>query len=255
MPNDALQPTTPPMGLDEGSHGVLLLVARVLCAPALVAASWWPAPPARARRLGALLAAIGRGYVALQLLHQLAQLAAGRLLPVDGPARGGWAFAACSLAAGAACAVLAAQTPAPAAGVRPGPTRGDPRDGSVPIAASDSTRRDSVPAFIADTTVRRGVAERFPDALRGGMGRRPFLWILADAQDRVLGTATGRQGLSRNKFGQEGLDWEAARRKFPEQLPPAMTRDDRAQWNAVAIAGADTAQVIWIRVARPVAPR
>ena len=38
MPNDALQPTTPPMGLDEGSHGVLLLVARVLCAPALVAA-------------------------------------------------------------------------------------------------------------------------------------------------------------------------------------------------------------------------
>jgi hypothetical protein len=162
---------------------------------------------------------------------------------------------AAAVAASAACAVLAAQTPAPAAGVRPGPTRGDPRDGSVPIAASDSTRRDSVPAFIADTTVRRGVAERFPDALRGGMGRRPFLWILADAQDRVLGTATGRQGLSRNKFGQEGLDWEAARRKFPEQLPPAMTRDDRAQWNAVAIAGADTAQVIWIRVARPVAPR
>jgi hypothetical protein len=34
-----------------------------------------------------------------------------------------------------------------------------------------------------------------------------------------------------------------------------MTRDDRAQWSAVATAGADTADVIWIRAARPVVPR
>jgi hypothetical protein len=155
---------------------------------------------------------------------------------------------AAAVTASAACTVLAAQTPAPAAGVRPGPARGEPRDAAVSTAASDTAPPETA-AFIPDTTIRRAVAERFAEALPGGLGHRPLLWILADARDRVLATATGREGLSRNRFGQEGLDWDAARRTFPGRVPPAMTRADRAQWSAVP-AGADSVEVIWIRVAR-----
>lgn len=75
----------------------------------LVAACWGPASTVRRRRLGALAAGVAGGYVVLQLLHQAAQLAAGLLLAADGHAAGappGWAFAACSLTAGAGCAVL-----------------------------------------------------------------------------------------------------------------------------------------------------
>lgn len=73
--------------------------------PFLVAACWWPAPAARSRRLGALLAGVAGGYLTLLLLHQAAQVAAGLLLTTAG-APPGWAFAACSLGASAGCAVL-----------------------------------------------------------------------------------------------------------------------------------------------------
>lgn len=80
-------------------------------APHLVVACWWPAPTVRRRRLGALFAGVAGGYLTLLLLHQAAQLMAGLLLTyaghaTGGPAIGGWAFVACSLAAGAGCAVL-----------------------------------------------------------------------------------------------------------------------------------------------------
>jgi hypothetical protein len=75
-------------------------------APHLVWACWWPRPAARGRRAAALLAGVAGGYLTFLLLHQAAQLAAGLLLAAAGGAAG-WAFAACSLAAGAGCAVLA----------------------------------------------------------------------------------------------------------------------------------------------------
>lgn len=70
-------------------------------APYLIAACWWPATRTRRRRLGALLAGVTAGYLTLLLLHQAAQLMAGLLLTYAG-----WVFVACSLAAGAGCAVL-----------------------------------------------------------------------------------------------------------------------------------------------------
>jgi hypothetical protein len=78
----------------------------VWSAPYLVTACWWPAPAARSRRLGALLAGVAGGYLTLLLLHQVAQVAAGLLLTEAGDDAAGWAFATCSLAAGVACAVL-----------------------------------------------------------------------------------------------------------------------------------------------------
>jgi imidazolonepropionase-like amidohydrolase len=77
--------------------------------PHLLAACLWPAPTTRRRRLGALLAGVLGGYLTLLLLHQTAQFVAGLMLADAGHASGdptGWAFAACSLAAGAGCGVL-----------------------------------------------------------------------------------------------------------------------------------------------------
>lgn len=76
----------------------------------LVAASWWPGPAARPRRLAALLPGVAVGYVTILVLHQLLQVAAGALLGSAGVAPGtasaGPALAACSIAAGAVAGVL-----------------------------------------------------------------------------------------------------------------------------------------------------
>lgn len=78
--------------------------------PHLLAACWWRGgSPSGGRRGAALLAAVAGSYVALQFLHQVAQLAAGLLLARASPGTqgvGGWAFAACSIVAGFGSAVL-----------------------------------------------------------------------------------------------------------------------------------------------------
>jgi CubicO group peptidase (beta-lactamase class C family) len=76
-------------------------------APPLLAATCWPASGGRARRAGELLAAGLGGLVLVQLLHQAAQLLTTRALTSAGLAAGGALAVACSLVAGAGCAVLA----------------------------------------------------------------------------------------------------------------------------------------------------
>lgn len=122
-----------------------------------------------------------------------------------------------------------------------------------------------------DSTLRRAVAEHYPAALAGGVGREPMLWFVVDARNVVLRTATGRDGLSRwsparvrdsmqmfllsmsdsaraeaETHGIEYLDVKAARRKFPE-LRRAGAEPDFMQWSSVH-AGPDTVSVIWIRL-------
>jgi hypothetical protein len=99
---------------------------------------------------------------------------------------------------------------------------------------------------VPDSVIRRAVAEHFPTALSGAMGPRPFLWILADGQDRVLRSASGRDGLSRRPTGEEALDWGAAARKLPG-MPRAARPGDLLQLGFLA-AGADTVAVAWVRL-------
>jgi hypothetical protein len=75
-------------------------------APHLVAACWWPHVVARRRRLGRLVVGTAGGYLTLLLLHQGVQLLAGLVLTNAGDGGASWTLAACSLAAGAAGAVL-----------------------------------------------------------------------------------------------------------------------------------------------------
>jgi hypothetical protein len=90
--------------------------------------------------------------------------------------------------------------------------------------------------------MRRVVAERHPGALAGGLGARPFVWVLADGQDRVIRSATGRDGLRRN-----GVTWGAAMRMLPG-MPPSASEGDMLQLGRLA-AGADTVSVVWVRLA------
>lgn len=78
--------------------------------PHLLVAAWRRGDGGRpARRTAALLAAVAGSYLALQLLHQAAQWAAGLLLPraaPGAPAVAGWPFATCSIVAGFGAAVF-----------------------------------------------------------------------------------------------------------------------------------------------------
>ncbi len=94
---------------------------------------------------------------------------------------------------------------------------------------------------VPDSEIRRAVAVRYPGALTGRMGPRPYVWLLTDREGRILRSATGRDGLSRWSYrylrdsmpslltdltpaerakvkvsGLEYLDAAAMRRKFPE---------------------------------------
>jgi len=102
--------------------------------------------------------------------------------------------------------------------------------------------------FIPESTLRGGVAERFPEALTGKMGRSPFLWIVADSAGTVLRSATGRQWLSRNRDGKETLDWDAIVRRFPE-VPPSNAPGGMFQWSSFE-EGDVTVNVVWVRLAR-----
>jgi hypothetical protein len=74
-------------------------------APALAGRRWWPARRQRARRLGRLGAAVAGGLLLLQCLALAAQLLAAQALSAAGVGGGGWPFAACVLAGGAAAGV------------------------------------------------------------------------------------------------------------------------------------------------------
>jgi hypothetical protein len=87
------------------------------------------------------------------------------------------------------------------------------------LAQSPANSRSSVAPEadrgIPDSVMRRAVTEHFPGALAGAMGVRPFVWILADSNDKVLRTAIGRDGLVRDPAGKESLTWGAAARMLP----------------------------------------
>jgi len=100
--------------------------------------------------------------------------------------------------------------------------------------------------FVADSILRRHVAERFPAALTGGMGSQPALWFLVDADGTVLRTATGREALSRDSTGREVLDWTAVMRAFPG-LPASMSPGGFFQWSALPV-DRGTVSIMWVRL-------
>lgn len=107
---------------------------------------------------------------------------------------------------------------------------------------------------IFDATARHAVAERYPQALRGEMGTHAAIWIVADARDSVLGSATGHEGFSRGPIIDsvpeqgEWIEWESGMRMFPGVVPP-ISPGAFVQWKMLAV-GRDTVNVIWFRVSR-----
>jgi hypothetical protein len=78
------------------------------------------------------------------------------------------------------------------------------------------------------------------------MGAEPFVWILADSEDRVLRSATGREGLRRDAAGRETIDWESAARMLPG-MPRSARPGDLLGLSRVPL-GADSVSVVWVRI-------
>jgi hypothetical protein len=127
------------------------------------------------------------------------------------------------------------------------------RGASTPAPVARSAA--SVPKVrpVDDTTLRRAVAEHYPEALVGGMGRRPLVWFAADSAGRVLRAASGRHALNHDSAGRESLDWAAATRALPG-VPPSAHPGDLLEWGHVVTAS-DTVEVVWVRLQRGLASR
>jgi hypothetical protein len=110
------------------------------------------------------------------------------------------------------------------------------------LAQSASNAQSEIP----DSVLRRAVTEHFPGALTGTMGAQPFVWILADSNNRVLRVASGREGLVHDGSGKESLTWGAAARMLPG-MPRSAHPGDLLQWGFVS---ADTVKVgvAWVRL-------
>jgi hypothetical protein len=100
---------------------------------------------------------------------------------------------------------------------------------------------------LPERTLLRGVAESNPAALAGGLGAHPMVWILADARDSVLGSATGRARIAHDSTGAELVTWSSAADMLPG-MPASASPGDLLRWGRIA-AGDDTVDVIWVRLA------
>lgn len=113
-------------------------------------------------------------------------------------------------------------------------------------AQSPGTATASVDSGVPDSVLRTAVARYFPAALEGRAGAGPVLWVLADGRNRVLRTATGRDGLRRGPLGAETLTWEAAAGKLAD-MPESASPGDLLQWGLVSTR-AGKVDVIWVRI-------
>lgn len=74
------------------------------------------------------------------------------------------------------------------------------RSPEIGVMLAEASRRMNAELqnhLVPDSLIRQAVMHYYPSALSGGMGPRPYLWFIIDADNRLLRTATGRDGLSR----------------------------------------------------------
>lgn len=116
-----------------------------------------------------------------------------------------------------------------------------------------SPARPAASAEVPEGVLRAAVARHYPAALSGQAGPGPVLWVLADGRNRVLRTATGRDGLRRAPYAGEQLTWEAAAAKLPG-MPLSASPGDLLQWGHVSTR-AGRVDVIWVRIDAGLAAR
>ena len=112
-----------------------------------------------------------------------------------------------------------------------------------PARSTFPTPADPLP----ERTLLRGVAASNPAALAGALGARPMVWILADARDSVLRSATGRDRLAHDSTGAEVVTWSIAADMLPG-MPASASPGDLLKWGHIAV-GDDTVNVVWVRLA------
>jgi beta-lactamase regulating signal transducer with metallopeptidase domain len=114
------------------------------------------------------------------------------------------------------------------------------------------------PPPVPSAVIRRAVETHYPTALTGGMGRRPYLWFVGDRTNRVLGFASGREGLGVDQLElrrrglpsqtlTDAITWGSVVRMVPGTPPSAQRRGDLLQVATFPI-GADTVVVVWARL-------
>ena len=123
----------------------------------------------------------------------------------------------------------------------------------------ESQQAPDEPPPIPVAAIRRAVETHYPEALNGGMGGgRHYFWFVGDRTNRVLGFASGREGLGVDvlELRRRGLPtqrladaitWGSVVRMVPGTPPSAQRRGDLLQVATIPN-GKDTVVAVWARL-------
>jgi hypothetical protein len=125
---------------------------------------------------------------------------------------------------------------------------------------SSENAQTQEPPPVPNSVIRRAVESHFPTALKGGMGGgKHYLWFTGDRANRVLGFASGREGLGVDQIviehrGQpperplrDAITWGSIVEMVPG-TPPSMQRRGDLLQVATFPSGADTVVAVWARL-------
>lgn len=100
---------------------------------------------------------------------------------------------------------------------------------------------------MTDDVLWRLVQERYPAMVDGPLGTEPYLWLLIDGDDRLIGSNQGLGDLTRDAAGRLGnLRSSGVRRMLPG-MAPRLRKGESWGWRQLERSSGDTLNVIWVR--------
>lgn len=100
---------------------------------------------------------------------------------------------------------------------------------------------------MTDDVLWRLVEERYPAMVDGPLGTEPYLWLLIDGEDRLIGSNRGLGDLPRDAAGRLGnLRSSRVRRMLPG-MASRLRKGESWGWRQLERSSGDTLHVIWVR--------
>ncbi len=100
---------------------------------------------------------------------------------------------------------------------------------------------------VSDDVLWRLLEEQFPALVDGPLGPEPYVWLLIDGKDRLIGSNRGLGDLPRRADGKlESLQSSRVRKMLPG-MSPQLRRGEAWGWRKLSRESGDTLNVIWVR--------
>lgn len=100
---------------------------------------------------------------------------------------------------------------------------------------------------MTDDVLWRLVRERFPGLVDGPPGPDPYVWLLVDGEDRLIGSNRGLGDLPRLPDGTLGSLRSSGVRRMLPGMAPRLRQGESWGWRRLETTSGDTLNVIWVR--------